>query len=93
MVVDGPGTVFNLAGRRPAGIVIVFRRPSETLTQRIYPPDSGVDTAHGGTGSGLRISKRIVDGHGRESRVSESIDGGPRFEITGVECDGKGNDT
>jgi len=42
-------------------------------------------TAEGGTGFGLAIVREIVDAHGWEIAVTETADGGARFEITGVE--------
>ncbi|WP_380676267.1 sensor histidine kinase [Salinigranum sp. GCM10025319] len=56
------------------------------------PPDdrptvfeSGYSTNDDGTGFGLAIVKGIVEAHGWEITVTESVDGGARFEITGVE--------
>jgi PAS domain S-box-containing protein len=56
------------------------------------PPDeretvfeAGYSTSRDGTGFGLSIVKRIVDAHGWEISVTESHNGGARFEITGVE--------
>jgi signal transduction histidine kinase len=34
----------------------------------------------------LRIVERVVNAHGWEIQVTESADGGARFEITGVEA-------
>ena len=47
--------------------------------------DAGYSTTPDGTGFGLRIVKRIADAHGWEIRVTDSSDGGARFEITGVD--------
>lgn len=47
--------------------------------------DMEYTTSHQGTGLGLYIVSRIVEGHGWEITVSESVDGGARFTITGVE--------
>jgi signal transduction histidine kinase len=56
------------------------------------PPDdrgevfeSGYSTNDDGTGFGLAIVKGIVDAHGWDVTVTESAEGGARFEITGVE--------
>ena len=49
--------------------------------------DLGYSTNADGTGFGLSIVERIVDAHGWEIAVTESADGGARFEITGVEFD------
>ena len=46
---------------------------------------AGYSTADDGTGFGLRIVEQVVDAHGWEVDVTESTQGGARFEITGVE--------
>ena len=55
------------------------------------PPDiredifeAGFSTAEDGTGYGLNIVEQIVSGHGWEISVTDSQDGGARFEITDV---------
>ena len=47
--------------------------------------EAGYSTNEDGTGFGLRIVKQIADAHGWEVEITESEDGGARFEITGVE--------
>ena len=47
--------------------------------------EAGYSTADDGTGFGLRIVKEITDAHGWEISVTESWQGGARFEITDVE--------
>lgn len=56
------------------------------------PPDkrdnvlkAGYSTADKGTGFGLRIVEQVVEAHGWDLAVTESAQGGARFEITGVE--------
>jgi PAS domain S-box-containing protein len=46
--------------------------------------DSGYSTDPDGTGFGLAIVQAIVHNHGWEITVTESQDGGARFEITGI---------
>ncbi|MGB9966336.1 GAF domain-containing sensor histidine kinase [Halobacterium hubeiense] len=46
--------------------------------------DDGYSTGESGTGLGLTIVKQIVEAHGWEIRVTDSVDGGVRFNITGV---------
>ncbi|WP_311171309.1 sensor histidine kinase [Halobellus ordinarius] len=46
--------------------------------------ESGYTTASDGTGFGLAIVAEIVGAHGWEVDVTESDEGGARFEITGV---------
>ncbi|MFB6236019.1 MAG: ATP-binding protein [Halopenitus sp.] len=59
---------------------------------RGIPPDeredvlkAGYSTADQGTGFGLRIVEQVVEAHGWDLAVTESTQGGARFEITGVE--------
>ncbi|MDY7083447.1 MAG: ATP-binding protein, partial [Halobacteria archaeon] len=47
--------------------------------------EHGYTTSSSGTGFGLSIVRSIVEAHGWEIDVSESEEGGARFEITGVE--------
>jgi PAS domain S-box-containing protein len=47
--------------------------------------DVGRSTAPDGTGFGLRIVEQVVTAHGWTIDVTESAEGGARFEITGVE--------
>jgi len=47
--------------------------------------EHGYLTGDGGTGFGLSIVLDIADSHGWSLRVADSVDGGARFEFTGVE--------
>jgi Signal transduction histidine kinase len=47
--------------------------------------DNGYTTSTDGTGFGLSIVENIVDAHGWDIHVTESSEGGARFEISGVE--------
>lgn len=47
--------------------------------------ESGYSTRQDGTGLGLAIVREIAEAHGWEVAVSESADGGARFEFVGVE--------
>ncbi len=49
--------------------------------------EAGYSSNDNGTGFGLAIVKEIADAHGWEIRITESDDGGARFEITGVEIE------
>jgi signal transduction histidine kinase len=46
--------------------------------------EAGYSTSEDGTGFGLSIIKQIVDAHDWEIHVTDSDEGGARFEITGV---------
>jgi signal transduction histidine kinase len=47
--------------------------------------DAGYTTAADGNGFGLSIVQKIVEAQGWRIDVTESAEGGARFEITGVE--------
>lgn len=47
--------------------------------------ETGYTTAEGGTGFGLDIVRRVVEAHDWDITVTESDDGGARFEISGVD--------
>lgn len=47
--------------------------------------EAGYSTDNEGTGMGLRIVRTVADAHGWAISLSESDDGGARFEITGVD--------
>jgi len=47
--------------------------------------EGGYSTTEHGTGFGLSIVRRVLEAHGWEVAVTESADGGARFEVTGVD--------
>jgi signal transduction histidine kinase len=47
--------------------------------------DPGCSTAEDGPGFGLRIVEKIIEAHGWQMTVTESDQGGARFEVTSVE--------
>jgi signal transduction histidine kinase len=47
--------------------------------------EMGHSTSSDSLGLGLRIVKQVVEGHGWEIHVAKSVDGGARFEVTGVD--------
>ena len=55
--------------------------PPEDRETVFYPATSDSDP---GLGLGLAIVKEVVDAHGWDVAVTESADGGARFEVTGV---------
>ncbi|WP_251328010.1 PAS domain-containing protein [Haloplanus pelagicus] len=54
--------------------------------ERIFDP--GYSTAESGTGFGLRVVERVIDGHGWSIRATHGPEGGARFEITDVDGEG-----
>ncbi|MFB6140707.1 MAG: PAS domain S-box protein [Halosimplex sp.] len=56
----------------------------EDERERVF--DTGFSTTTDGTGFGLGIVEQVVDAHDWSIAVTESADGGARFEITGIEA-------
>lgn len=56
---------------------------SEDSHEEVF--ESGYSTAENGTGFGLAIVREIVEAHDWEITVTDSDEGGARFEITGVD--------
>jgi PAS domain S-box-containing protein len=57
-------------------------------TERDTVFDAGYSTSHDGTGFGLRIVEQVATSHGWTVDLTESVDGGARFEFTGVDTAG-----
>ena len=55
----------------------------ESVSDSLFEP--GITTNESGTGLGLAIVNRIAEAHGWDIAVTESADGGARFELTDVE--------
>lgn len=69
----------------PNGIYVADDGPGVPEMDRDQVFDSGFTTSANGTGFGLAIVDRICEAHGWEITVTDSSDGGARFEITGIE--------
>lgn len=72
-------------GPTESGFYIEDTGPGIEEDKRTEIFQGGYTTNRDGTGFGLAIVKRIVNAHGWEIRVIDSVDGGARFEITGVD--------
>ena len=55
----------------------------ESIQDQVF--QNGFSTASEGTGFGLAIVNEIANAHGWEIEATESLSGGARFEITGIE--------
>ncbi|ERH08455.1 MAG: PAS sensor histidine kinase [halophilic archaeon J07HX64] len=67
------------------GFSVVDDGPGIPPAERDTVFDAGYSTNDRGTGFGLRIVEEVVDEHDWVLRLTESTDGGARFEITGVD--------
>jgi PAS domain S-box-containing protein len=83
-VEHGTGEVTVRVGRLDdgTGIYVADDGPGIAASVRSEVFDHGYSTSDEGTGYGLSIVSRIVEGHGWEIEVTESDEGGTRFEIT-----------
>ena len=63
------------------GIYVEDDGPGIPLEKRDEVFEPGHTSAHGGTGFGLTIVKRIVEAHSWELSVTDGTDGGARFEF------------
>ncbi|MFC6615805.1 PAS domain S-box protein [Halopenitus salinus] len=79
----GPLTV--TVGDLPGGFYVADDGPGipEEKRERVFA--SGYTSREGGTGLGLAIVREIAEAHGWEVTTTESVDGGARFEVTGVD--------
>ncbi len=66
------------------GIYVEDDGPGIPERERDRVFDDGYSTGEPGTGHGLTIVQQVVEAHGWEIRVTDSAEGGARFEITGV---------
>jgi len=79
------GTVTITVAPLEDGFAVEDDGPGISPEERSDVFDPGYSTTEGGTGLGLAIVERIADAHGWQIAVTESSEGGARFEITGVD--------
>lgn len=72
-------------GKRDGGFYVEDDGPGIAEDEREQVFEAGYSSSHHGTGFGLSIVQEIVEAHDWDIRVTDSSDGGARFEITGVE--------
>ncbi|MFB6256436.1 MAG: ATP-binding protein [Haloplanus sp.] len=67
------------------GFFVADDGPGIPASERDSVFDTGYTTTDAGTGLGLDIVEEIASAHDWEVTVADSVDGGARFEFTGVE--------
>ena len=77
--------VTTTLGPLESGFYVADDGPGIPEDERERVLESGYSTSAEGVGLGLAIVQEIVDAHGWELHLTDSADGGARFEITGVE--------
>jgi signal transduction histidine kinase len=80
----GPDVTIRV-GTLPDGFYVEDDGPGITEDDHERVLEAGYSTTDGGTGFGLAIVTQIAEAHGWSVSVTESHDGGARFEITGVD--------
>jgi PAS domain S-box-containing protein len=84
--IEHAGSEVTIAvGVLPGGFYVADDGPGIPEDERESVFESGYTTADEGTGFGLSIVREITVAHGWDVDVCESVDGGARFEITGVD--------
>ena len=68
------------------GFYVADDGPGIPESEREAVFEAGYSTNDGGTGFGLEIVEAVATAHGWDVRVTESADGGARFEFTGVDA-------
>jgi signal transduction histidine kinase len=81
----GGDDVIVRVGEMNDGFFVADTGPGIPESERENIFEAGYSTTDNGTGFGLRIVNEIADAHGWEVAITESEEGGARFEITGVE--------
>ena len=84
-VEHGPRGVTITVGDLDDGFYVEDDGPGIPSEKRERVLESGYSTSETGTGFGLAIVRRIVEAHGWTIDVTESDEGGARFEVRGVE--------
>ena len=81
---DGGWDVTVTVGELDNGFYVADNGPGIPPGEREQVFESGYSTNEEGTGLGLRIVEQVAKAHDWEVALTESVDGGARFEITGV---------
>jgi PAS domain S-box-containing protein len=82
-VEHGPDDVEVRVGQLSGGLFVADDGPGIPPGERGRVFEHGYSTNDEGTGFGLSIVRNVVDAHGWDIAITESEDGGARFEITG----------
>ncbi|CAI48402.1 receiver/sensor box histidine kinase [Natronomonas pharaonis DSM 2160] len=77
----GDGVAVTVGDLNDDGFYIEDDGPGIDREDREQVFETGYSTSDEGTGFGLTIVREIIDAHGWELRLTESDDGGARFEI------------
>ena len=82
----GGSDVTVTVGDLPDGFFVADDGPGIPPERHDEVFDAGYSTGRDGHGLGLQIVEAIAESHGWSVALSDSADGGARFEIAGVDC-------
>ncbi|GAB3317322.1 PAS domain-containing protein [Haloplanus salinarum] len=85
-VEHGGDDVVVTVGETDGGFYVADDGPGIPESERDRIFEAGYSTDEGGTGFGLEIVREFVDVHGWTVDVTESADGGARFDVRGVDA-------
>ncbi|GGJ09671.1 hypothetical protein GCM10008995_19460 [Halobellus salinus] len=77
----GPDVTVRVGSDTEGQIYVEDDGPGIPVAERDEVLEPGHSSAHGGTGFGLTIVRRIVEAHGWALSVTDGTDGGARFEV------------
>lgn len=80
-------TTTRADGSLPAGFYVADDGPGIPKAERERVFETGYTTGNDGTGFGLNIVQEVATAHGWDVQISDSVGGGARFDITGVEAE------
>ncbi|WP_338739582.1 PAS domain S-box protein [Haloplanus salilacus] len=88
-VEHGGDDVQVTVGSLADGFYVEDDGPGIPIDDRDHVFESGYSTTDDGTGLGLAIVERVAEAHDWEIDLTDGDDGGARFEITSVACEGE----
>jgi len=86
-VEHGGGAITITVGSLPSGFYVADDGSGISVEDLDRVFETGFSTTVDGTGMGLNIARQVAHAHDWEISVTESRDGGARFEITKVDVD------
>jgi len=84
---EPPGAVTVTVGETEDGFYVADDGPGIPAGDREKVFEPGYSTVEDGNGLGLSVAQQVANVHGWNLRVTDSDDGGARFEVSGVDLE------